>query len=160
MVVGLGACGRAAASHGAATDVATIRRSIDSLNTNANRWFNSGATDSLVAGYYTSDAVVMSQNALADVGSDAIRRTLTGLFAASSPRLHFHQSNFVAADSVASEQGQYALDVRDRTDTSKVVRTGHGNFVTTYVRRNGQWHARYDIGTSDVPAAVIASKKQ
>jgi hypothetical protein len=27
----------------------------------------------------------------------------------------------------------------------------HGNYVTTFVRRNGQWRAIYDIATSEVP---------
>jgi ketosteroid isomerase-like protein len=157
VIVALTACA-GANSHTSGTDVAAISRSIDSLNTKANRWFNAGATDSLVTGYYTSDAVVMSQNATADNGSDAIRKSLTDMFATSATRLHFHQSSLVASDSVASEQGQYTLEVRDKQDTSKVVSSGHGNYVTTFVKRNGQWRALYDIGTSDVPAAVARSK--
>jgi ketosteroid isomerase-like protein len=152
-VFGLAAC----AGTGSPTDVAAIGKSIDSLDTNVQRWFNTGMADSVVAGYYTSDAVVMDSNSPADKGSEAIRTDLNNMYKAGAVRLHFERSSLVAADSLASDQGHYTLELRDKKDTSKVLMSDHGNYVTTFVKRNGQWRALYDISTSEVPLPAPAA---
>src|ERR1019366_1113377 len=106
VVVGLAAC----AGTGSSTDVAAIAKSIDSLDTNVQRWFNAGMTDSVVADYYTSDAVVMDSNSPADKGSDAIRSDLNGMYKTAVLRIHFERSSLVAADSLASDHGHYTLE--------------------------------------------------
>ena len=72
-------------------------------------------------------------------------------------RLHFKMASLVVADTVASDQGTYTLEIRAKPDTSKVVMTDHGNYVTTFVKRNGQWRALYDIATSEIPATPPAA---
>ena len=56
------------------------------------------------------------------------------------------------ADSVASDIGQYSFEVRDKADTTKIVLSDHGNYATSFVRRNGEWRAIYDINVSEIPA--------
>ena len=153
VVVGLAAC----AGTGSSTDVAAIAKSIDSLDTNVQRWFNAGMTDSVVADYYTSDAVVMDSNSPADKGSDAIRSDLNGMYKTAVLRIHFERSSLVAADSLASDHGHYTLELRDKKDTSKVLMSDHGNYVTTFVKRNGQWRALYDISTTEIPLPAPAA---
>jgi ketosteroid isomerase-like protein len=146
----------AGASSGSSTDVAAIGRSIDSLDVDVQRWFNTGAADSIVAGYYTSDAVVMDSNSPADRGSEAIRTDLGNTFKTVSLRLHLERASLVAADFLASDQGHYTLELRSKKDTSKVLTFDHGSYVTTFVKRNGQWRARYDIAASEVPLPAPA----
>jgi ketosteroid isomerase-like protein len=162
--VGLAACAGIGSSN-SSTDVAAIGRSIDSLDINVQRWFATGAVDSIVAGYYTSDAVFMNTGSPPSKGSEAIRKGLNDMYSTAGIRLHFQRSSLVAADSLASDQGHFTLEIRDKKDTAKVLMSDHGNYVTTFVKRNGQWRALYDIGTSEVPppappAAKSSSKKK
>lgn len=160
VIATLSAC--AGASSGSSTDVAAIGRSIDSLDVNVQRWFNAGAADSIVAGYYTSDAVVMDSNSPADTGSEAIRTDLSNTFKRTSIHLHLERASLVAADSLASARGHYTLQLRDKCDTSKVLMSDHGNYVTAFVKRKGKWRALYDIAASEVPlpAAASSAKKR
>jgi len=133
------------------TDVQAVRNAIDSLDQNVQRWFREEKVDSIVTGYYASDAIVMNPNAPAAKGTDAIRAQLAGYYAQSAVRLHFTMASLFVADSLASDQGSYTLEIRAKPDTTKVLMSDHGNYVTTFVKRNGQWRAVYDIATSEVP---------
>ncbi len=144
------ACAPAATS----MDAAAIGRAIDSLDTSAQRWLATGLTDSIVTSYYTSDAIVMNPNSPADRGSGAIHADLTNMFKTNVVQLNSKRTAMIASDSVASDNGTYTLTIRDKSDTSKILASDHGNYVTTYVKRNGQWRALYDIATSEVPPAA------
>lgn len=154
----------AATTPAATTDYAAIGKTIDSLDVAAQRWLNQGEVDSLLSGYYTSDAIVMNPGAPVSKGSDAIRNSLTEMYKTVALRLHFQRTDLVASDSVASDHGTYQLEIRDKTDSSKVLMSDHGNYVTTFVKRNGAWRSIYDIATSEVPppmpAPAPASKKK
>ena len=160
----LAAC--AATPPASTTDYAAIGKTIDSMDVAVQRWYNQGMVDSIVSGYFSSDAIVMNPGAPVAKGTDAVRSGLTGMYKTVAIRLHFQRTDLVASDSVASDHGQYQLEIRDKTDTSKVMMSDHGNYVTTFVLRNGQWRAIYDIATSDVPppppapAASAAPKKK
>lgn len=133
------------------TDYAAIGRTIDSMDVAVQRWYNQGMVDSIVSGYFAGDAIVMNPGSAVAKGSDAVRSSLTEMYKTAGIRLHFERTDLVAADSVASDHGQYQLEIRDKTDTSKILMNDHGNYVTTFVKRNGQWRAIYDIATSEVP---------
>lgn len=160
--VSLAAC--AATPPASTTDYAAIGKTIDSIDVAAQRWFSQGNVDSLVSEYYSDDAIVVMPGSPADKGSDAIRTALTEMYKTVGVRLRFQRTDLVASDSVASDHGQYQMEIRDKTDTSKVLVSDHGNYVTTFVKRNGQWRSIYDIATSEVPATppapAPASKKK
>lgn len=146
----LGACA-AKAPPLAAADTQAIGKTLDSLNAAQQRWFAGGMIDSMVAGYYTPDAVLMQSNSAALKGSDAIRAAFTEMTKSADIRLKFTMASRQISDSLAVEQGQYTIEVRSKPDTAKVVGTDHGNYVTAFVNRNGQWRALYDISASEVP---------
>jgi ketosteroid isomerase-like protein len=141
----------AATPPAASTDYAAIGKTIDSLDTSVQRWLNQGMVDSMLTGYYTTDAVVMNPGSAVAKGTDAIRASLTDMYKTVTLRVHFQRADMVASDSVVSDHGTYQLEIRDKNDSSKVFMSDHGNYVTTFVRRNGQWRAIYDIATSEVP---------
>lgn len=141
----------AATPPAATTDYAAIGKTIDSLDTAVQRWLDAGVVDSIVSGYYTSDAIVMNPGSAVAKGSDAIRSSLTDMYKTMTMRVHFQRSDMVASDSVVSDHGTYQLEIRDKNDSSKVFMSDHGNYVTTFVKRNGQWRSIYDIATSEVP---------
>lgn len=147
--IGIAAC--AATPPASTTDYAAIGKAIDSMDLAVQRWYNQEKVDSIVSDYYAPDAVVMFSNAPAGKGTDNIRNLLNSYYKTVGIRLHFERANIVAADSVASDQGHYRMELRDRTDTSKVIATDSGNYVTTFIKRNGQWRAIFDISTSEVP---------
>lgn len=132
------------------TDVAAVASAIDSLDSGMQRWFVQENVDSIV-GYYTSDAIVMSPNQPVARGSDAIRAAHADLFKQLGLRLVFKRESLVVADSIASDQGHYTMELRAKPDTTKVVMSDHGSYVTTFVYRGGRWRALYDIATSEVP---------
>ena len=158
----LAAC--AASPPAATTDYAAIGRSIDSIDVAVQRWFGQGSVDSIVSGYYTTDAIVMNPGAPVAKGSDAIRNSLTEMYKTAGIRLRFQRTEMIASDSVASDHGTYQMEIYDKADTTKVLVKDHGNYVTTFVKRNGQWRSIYDIATSEVPppapAPAPASKKK
>lgn len=154
VAIGLAAC--AARPAASTTDYAAIGQAIDSMDVAVQRWYNQGAVDSIVSGYFSNDAIVMNPGAAVAKGSDAVRASLTEMYKTVGIRLHFQRTDLVAADSVASDHGRYTLEIRDKADTSKVVMSDHGNYVTTFVKRNGQWRAIYDIATSEVPPPAPA----
>lgn len=138
------------------TDYAAIGKTIDSLDVAVQRWLNAGMVDSIVSGYYTNDAIVMNPGSPVAKGSDAIRASLTDMYKTMIFRVHFERTDLVASDSVASDHGTYQLEIRDKSDTSKIMMSDHGNYVTTFVKRNGQWRSIYDITASEVPAPMPA----
>ncbi len=104
------------------------------------QWIAQGAVDSMVTQYYAPDAVFLNLNQPAAVGTDAIRKTINGFLAMGNFRFQLKTVSLQAMDSLASEYGTYTLELRPKppADTTKVVMTDHGNYVTTFVRRNGQ----------------------
>jgi hypothetical protein len=56
------------------------------------------------------------------------------------------QLQFAAGQSDSIVAGYYAPD-------AVVLMSDHGNYVTTFVKRNGQWRSLHDVAVSEVPAA-------
>ncbi len=134
-------------------DSAGAKEAIAAMDTKVQLQFAAGQSDSIVAGYYASDAIVFNANAPAASGSAAIKAALDDEFKAGTMRLAFHMTSFRVADSLAFSAGPFTLEIRDKKDSSKVLMSDHGNYVTTFVKRNGQWRSLHDIAVSEVPAA-------
>jgi ketosteroid isomerase-like protein len=135
----------------AGPDTVAIGKILDSLDAAQQGWFARGMIDSMVTGYYTPDAILMQSNSAALRGSDAIRAAFAEMTKTADFRLNFKMASRHISDSLAIEQGQYTIEIRSKPDTAKVVGTDHGNYVTAFVNRNGQWRALYDISASEVP---------
>jgi ketosteroid isomerase-like protein len=150
LVVGITACG-ATPRAGSTTDPAVVRQQIDSLDALFNRWVGEKKIDSIVTQYYWPEATVLNQGAAPASGPDAIRAALQQLMSMGNVTAHIGATSLVVADSVASDMGHYQFEIRSATDSTKVVVSDHGNYVTTFVRRNGVWRALYDINASEIP---------
>ena len=134
-----------------ATDVQVVRSQIDSLDARFNRWASTGQLDSIMTHYYAPDAIVVNAGVPPVRGREAIRAVYDGIFKTGNVRAHIGLTTILAADSIASDIGQYALEIRSKVDTAKVLMSDHGNYATTFVRRNGEWRALYDVTVSEVP---------
>jgi hypothetical protein len=77
-----------------------------------------------------------------------------GMMSAGDFRIKLTRQSLKIADSLASEQGTYTLEMLPKppADTSKVLMTDHGSYVTTFINRNGEWRALYDVTASALPA--------
>lgn len=143
-------------------NIAATRAAIEALDANAQRWITSAAIDSLVTGYYASDAVVMNPNSSVANGTDAIRTGYTELSKTALVRLEFKISRIYVADSMATTQGTYTFRLRPKppADTANFIMSDHGSYVTTFLKRNGEWRAVLDIATSEMPlpSAVAPGK--
>jgi ketosteroid isomerase-like protein len=135
---------------------ANARAEIDSLDARFNRWVTTNQLDSVIDRYYAPDAVLLLAGAPPARGADAIRKVYDGLMSAGAVRGGIKSSALVAADSIASDWGSYVLDIRAKNDSGKVIMADHGNYVTTFARRNGEWRAIYDINVTEIPAPAPA----
>jgi ketosteroid isomerase-like protein len=151
-VIAVGGCA-AKGTGSPAVDTASATSSIAALDANCERWIASASTDSLISGFYSNDASFMIDNAPAAVGPEGIRKAFNALFGGGPVRVKLTKQTLKIADSLASEQGTYTLTILPKApaDTTKPVTSDHGSYVTTYINRNGQWRALYDVAVSAVP---------
>jgi ketosteroid isomerase-like protein len=150
-LAGLAACTGAPSSK-SGTDPQGVRSQIDSLDAQFNRWVNAGQVDSIMSHYYAPDAVLLVAGSPPLRGSDAIRAVYEGFYAMGIVRGRIQLSSIITADSVAADMGNYTLEIRGKTDTTKVLMSDHGNYMTVFARRNGDWRAIYDSNVSEFPA--------
>ncbi len=155
LLAGLAACAATPSQSG--SDPAAIRAQIDSLDSQFNRWINASQIDSIISGYYAPDAVLLQPGTPPARGADAIRAVYNGFTQMGIVHGQIKLTSISASDSLASDVGQYSFEIRDRSDSNKVLVTDRGNYLTTFVRRNGQWRALYDATLTEVPAAPAAA---
>ena len=139
-------------------NIAAARTAIEALDAQAQHWMATGAVDSLVAGYYTADAVVMNPNQPPLIGAEAIRNSWNEMSKSALVRVELKLSRIYVADSMATTQGSYTFRLRPKppADTSNFMVSDRGNYVTTYLKRNGEWRAVLDIVTSEMPLPSAA----
>jgi len=137
----------------ASTDSSAAAAALATLDSNCERWIANASTDSLVNGFYASDAVFVG-NSPAAVGRDAISKAFGELTRMGAVRMHLTRQSLRVADTLASEQGTYTLQVipKSPNDTTKPLFSDRGTYVTTFVNRSGKWQALYDLAvTSGTP---------
>jgi ketosteroid isomerase-like protein len=157
-LAGIAACANTPASK-SGNDHQDARSQIDSLDAQFNRWVVAGQVDSIMSRYYAPDAVLLVAGSPPLRGTDAIRAVYDSFNKMGHVRGRIQLSSLVAADSIATDVGTYSLEIRDRTDTSKVVMSDHGNYTTAFIRRNGEWRAIYDSNVSEVPPPTPPATK-
>lgn len=108
---------------------------------------------STIAAFYAPDAYLMTPNAPAVAGSDAIRASWTGML--QMPSLQFV---FAPAHIDVSKAGDMAMDV----GTYRFSAAGpqgriedSGNYSTVWKKLDGQWRIASDIATSERPMPVM-----
>ena len=139
----------------ASTDSSAAATALAELDSNCERWIANASTDSLVNGFFTSDAV-FAANSPAATGREAIGKAFGELTRTGMVRIQLTKQLLRVADTLASEQGTYILQVLPKSpgDTTKPLLSDHGTYVTTFVKRSGEWRALYDIAvTSATPPA-------
>src|SRR5471030_577668 len=95
----LGALAGCAGSGGSsAADSAGAKEAIAAMDTKVQQQLAAGQADSIVAGYYAPDAIVLNANEPAASGSAAIKASLENEFKAGNMRLAFHMTSFRVAD--------------------------------------------------------------
>jgi uncharacterized protein (TIGR02246 family) len=102
-----------------------------------------------LASYYAEDAVLMSPEAPAAVGTEAIKG-LGKMMADSQADLNFHANKVDVAKSgeIGYTQGAYTLTMTD--PKTKKVMSEKGNYVTVYKKQaDGSWKIVQDINTPD-----------
>ena len=151
------ACSSTASSK-AGPDPQTVRAQIDSLDAKFNRWVVAGHVDSIVSDYYAPDAILLVAGSPPMRGTEAIRAVYDGFYKIGNVRGRIQLYSLLAADSIATDVGQYTMEIRDKSDSTKLLATDHGSYTTAFVRRNGEWRAIFDGTVSEVPALTAPSK--
>ena len=151
-VVGLFACDKdSEQNEHRTTDVAAVRRAIDSTNANMQRWYAAGQADS-VATTFARDARQMPPNSPALVGRDSIR----AFWAASLPlgqwKFELATDEVVASDTIAVERGHYVLHFAAGPKAPMPSFEDRGNYVVLWHKESdGKWRAVWDAPVSELP---------
>jgi ketosteroid isomerase-like protein len=147
------ACNAAAPSK-AGLDVQQVTRQLDSLDARFNAWIAAGQVDSIVGVYYAPEATLLVAGTGPVQGREQIRAVYESFYKLGNVRGRIQRSDLRVADSVATDIGHYDLRIIGKPDTAKVVMSDRGSYITSFVRRNGQWQAIYDSNVSEVPPAA------
>ncbi len=146
----------------AARDPNAVRRELEALDANAMRLIDAGRGDSLATAYFTPDAVAAPPNGPAMRGADAIRAGFGRVPGGPRMALHWTIASVRVADSLASTQGTYTLNVYPPGpgDTTAAVVSDRGNYVTVFVRTAAGWRAVYDLADSEIPRPTAAPARK
>src|SRR4051812_20135047 len=137
------ACNAAAPPSKAGPDVQEVSRQLDSLDARFNMWVAAGQVDSIVGVYYASDATLLVAGTGPVRGRDQIRAVYESFYKLGTVRGGIQRLDLRVADSVATDIGHFEVRILGKPDTAKVVMSDRGNYITSFVRRNGQWQAIY-----------------
>lgn len=148
------------------------RQSIDSTRADFVADFNAGDIDAVMA-YYTDDAVVLSPDAPAAQGQDAIRALFEEQFAAGTPNLSLTSDGVEVHGDVAFDHGTYqvaftpaaAAEAQPQGPTpeeqaAQAQPTSEtGEWVTVLKRgEDGSWRVHWDIWNVDRAAPAQAAE--
>jgi len=157
--VSLLACSAAPPTNRATTDPQQTTSQLDSLDGRLNRWIVAGQVDSIISVYYAPDATLLVAGSSPIRGSSAIRAVYEGFYKLGMVRGQINRTSLIAADSVATDIGRYEMQIKDKADSTKVLATDRGSYLTAFVRRDGRWQAIYDANVSEMPPAPPPTKK-
>jgi ketosteroid isomerase-like protein len=158
------ACGRSPDDgHGVSQDdssrTASVRTEIERTNADFERWYAAGQADS-VAARYTTDAWQMGPNMPPVVTRDSIAAFWRRASQMGTWRFTLRTQDVAVNGPVAVERGSYTVTFTPAPTApagTPASFTDRGNYVVHWVKENDQWRLKWDIATSQTPAAGPAS---
>lgn len=142
--------GLAACSRTKNTDVATARRSIDSLNAKVEGWYATNQPDS-VASVFARDAWLIPPNDAPVIGQDSIRAFWRNMLGMGHWAFDLRVEDVIATDSVRVERGQFTLKFTPASNAPIPAFDDRGNYVTVWRREtDGNWRIVWDAAVSSV----------
>jgi uncharacterized protein (TIGR02246 family) len=138
-----------------ATESAAAKTAIEAVNAEFTSHVNQGHA-SVVAGYYTDDAVFMAPNEPAATGKAAIQTALEGLMTM-KPQLTLTTASVTANGPLAVERGTYIMEMTPPGAPGAVSDTG--KFLVHWRLVDGKWRLAEDIFNSNLPAAAPPATK-
>lgn len=96
---------------------------------------------------YADDAVLMAPNVPPFRGRDAVRQFWSGLLGTGQIDATVAADRVIQSGDLAVEIGRYNLKITPKGGGAPVE--DNGKYTLTWVKRNGEWKAIYDIFNSD-----------
>jgi ketosteroid isomerase-like protein len=154
------ACNQAPPAATGAAD--THDADVKAISDNEVQWNQDYAAKDLdkITAHYADNAVLMTPDAEAVNGKDAVRGALKQLLSDPAVSLTFKASKVDVSRSgeLGYTQGSYQLTLTD-PKTHKPISL-HGSYVTTYRKQaDGTWKAETDIATSGAPPPALPKRK-
>lgn len=143
----------------AATDAAVVRRVIDSVNTQLERWYAASQADS-VASVLADDVWLMGPASPPVVGRDSVRAHWRRMMAAGVWRFTLQARDVAVHGPMAVERGQYTLAFMPKPDApagAPPAFRDRGNYVVHWVLVDGRWRIKWDIAASELPLTAPPS---
>ncbi len=132
-----------------ATESAAAKTAIEAVNAEFTSHMNQGHA-SVVAGYYTDDAVFMGPNEPAANGKAAVQAAVEGLVTM-KPQLTLTTASVTANGPLAVERGTYVMTLTPPGAPAAVADTG--KYLVHWRQVDGKWLLAEDIFNSDLPPA-------
>lgn len=146
----------ASASSSTTADAAVVRRAIDSVNTQLERWYAASHADS-VASVLADDVWLMGPASPPVVGRDSARAHWHRMMAGGVWRFTLQARDVAVHGPMAVERGQYTLAFTPKPNAPAGVPPAfrdRGNYVVHWVQVDGQWRIKWDIAASELPLAA------
>lgn len=132
---------------------AAVRREIERINADLERWYAEGAIDSIAA-RFTDDAWQMGPNMPPVVGRDSIAANWRRAVQWGQWIFSLRAEDVVVEGSLATERGTYTTEFRRSPNAPAAAPpsfTDRGNYVVAWVNDGAGWRIRWDIATSELP---------
>lgn len=134
-----------------AADPADVRARIDRHNSNLERWYRAGHTDS-IASVFAEDAWQMPPNAAPLVGRDSIRAFWANATRMGSWEFTLQAQDVVAEGRHAVERGRFSVKFTPGPQAPMPSFEDRGNYVVLWrLDPDGEWRVVWDAPVSELP---------
>ena len=135
------------------SDVAAVRRVIESHNASIARWYAEGQIDSIVA-VFAEDVWQMPPNSPPLVGRDSVRAFWKAATGWGHWQFDFHVEDVMTNGPLAAERGSYTLKFTAGPQSPMPSTEDRGNYVVLWRHEaDGQWRIVWDAPVSVMPPA-------
>jgi len=133
-------------------DLASARKTVDSLNSEFASYVGKGDTVALT-NLYSSDAILMPPNMARASGKPAIQTAFSGMVGAMGPvNISLTTTDLWGNDDLLTEVGTYTITSKDGKEIDK------GKYIDLWKMEDGKWKLHRDIFNSDMPCPPAPSK--